>query len=156
MYSEITKSLNLNKIFTDIVKDFNKGDVSWVFEKADDYIYFTDGYIMFKLPETIVPFDIGKFRTGDLKNIYNKFTKGDMVTLNEKHRVKLENSMLVTYVDPNKKYEININERFVKYFKKGYQLYFYENETTVGNDGIIKAPSVVHSLDVCFILGVRV
>lgn len=156
MYSEIKKSLNLNKIFTDVVKDFNRGEISWVFEKADDYIYFTDGYIMFKLPEDIVPFDTGKFRTGDLKNMYKQFTKGDMVTLNEKHRVKLENSMIVTYVDPNKKYEINVNERFIKYFKKGYQLYFYENEITVNNDGTIKTPSVAHSLDVCFILGVRI
>lgn len=156
MYSEIKKSLNLNKIFTDVIKDFNKGDTSWVFEKADDYIYFTDGYIMFKLPETMVPFDVGKFRAGDLKGLYKQFTKGDMITLNEKHRVKFKNSMLVTYVDPNKKYEISINERFIKYFKKGYQLYFYENETTVNDDGAIKVPSVVHSLDVCFILGVRV
>lgn len=156
MYSEIRNSLNLNKIFTDIVKDFNKGDVSWVFEKADDYIYFTDGHIMFKLPEAMVPFDIGKFRAGDLENTYNKFTKGDMVTLNEKHRVKFKSLMLVTYVDPDEKYEININERFLKYFKKGYQLYFHKNETTVKNDGTINVPSVVHSLDVCFILGVRV
>lgn len=156
MYSEIAKSLNLNKIFTDVVKDFNKGDNSWVFEKADDCIYFTDGYIMFKLPEIIVPLDIGKFRTGDLKNIYKQLTEGDMVTINEKHRVKLDNSMLVTYVDLDKKYEINIDERFLKYFKKGYQLYFYENETTVNNDGTIKVPFVVHSLDFCFVLGTRV
>lgn len=160
-------TINIKKIHNNIIKElFKKNSTErFLVQSIDNYILLTNAYMIVKVPDE--EFFLNQdhlYKNDTLLCMFNDFTKGDLIELEEKYTLETNKikggKKVVKYeqVDTVNEQAIYIDEKYNKLIKKGSKIYMCKNEHTAIQNCITPHILVGTSEDYieALILGVRI
>lgn len=133
-------TINIKKIHNNIIKElFKKNSTErFLVQSIDDYTLITNSYMIVKVPDNEFFLNTDHLYKNDtLLCMFNDFTKGDLIELEEKYTLETNKikggKKVVKYeqVDTVNEQAIYIDEKYNKLIKKGSKIYMCKNDQTI-------------------------